>query len=264
MTQLHPLTETADVVVVGSGFAGLAATIEAARAGCSVILIEKRDFAGGNSWISGGALAAVDPERQRPLGIADSSRLMAADMLRAGRGINDPELVRLVCMHSHGTLQWLRQDLGVRFMDRIDQLGGHSVPRRHSVESIQGRDIINPMLALADRLAVRMRLDTRMTGLLQGDDRAVVGIDVATADAAAGPAGGGVGRRWLQRRGGCWIGQLDGRRAAVRGRAQPAHHSRRLDLRGVGPGRGRRRRAGGHGAPADAALRAAGRARAQD
>ncbi|MEC4983919.1 MAG: flavocytochrome c [Oscillatoria sp. PMC 1068.18] len=158
--------ESADVIIVGSGFAGLAAAIASAEAGCSVIVLEKRDSYGGNSWISGGALAAVDVVMQRRHGVVDSTRLMFEDMMRAGR-TNDPELVRLVCTQSFEVLQWLRRDFGIKFMDRLEQLGGHSVPRCHSVEEIQGRNIINPMLERARTLKVDLRLNTCLEEIYQ-------------------------------------------------------------------------------------------------
>ncbi len=51
--------ETADVVIVGSGFAGLAAAIEAKKAGASVVVLEKMATVGGNSIINGGILTAT-------------------------------------------------------------------------------------------------------------------------------------------------------------------------------------------------------------
>ena len=50
--------ETFDVVVIGSGFAGLAAAIEAKNAGASVAVIEKMMVHGGNSIINGGDFCA--------------------------------------------------------------------------------------------------------------------------------------------------------------------------------------------------------------
>ena len=46
--------EAFDVVVVGYGYAGAVAAIEAADAGCSVMLIEKMSDPGGISICSGG------------------------------------------------------------------------------------------------------------------------------------------------------------------------------------------------------------------
>jgi flavocytochrome c len=170
--------QSTDIIVVGSGFAGLSAAIEAAQAGCSVVVLEKRDFYGGNSWISGGALAAVDVNMQHRYGIVDSTHLMFADMMRAGR-INDPELVRLVCIHSFDVLQWLRQDMGVKFMDRLEQLGGHSVPRCHTVEDIQGKNIINRMLERAADLNIEIHLNTCMEQLYQTPEGTVMGVEAS-------------------------------------------------------------------------------------
>jgi NADPH-dependent 2,4-dienoyl-CoA reductase/sulfur reductase-like enzyme len=55
----------ADVVVIGTGYAGLAAAIEAFDAGSSGIVLEKNPFIVGNSAIASGALNAADPERQK-------------------------------------------------------------------------------------------------------------------------------------------------------------------------------------------------------
>jgi len=41
--------ESADVIIVGSGFAGLSAAIEARKAGASVLIMEKMGGYGGNS-----------------------------------------------------------------------------------------------------------------------------------------------------------------------------------------------------------------------
>ncbi|MCK5664956.1 MAG: FAD-dependent oxidoreductase, partial [Thiotrichaceae bacterium] len=167
-----------DVLVVGSGFAGLSAGMEAALAGCSVRIIEKRDFYGGNSWLSGGVLAAVDVITQHRYGIQDSTAKMFNDMMQAGRWRNDPALVQLVCTQSYAVLQWLRQELGVRFMDgRIDQFGGHSVPRCHTVLDIEGRNICRPLLQRVQELGIDLRLETSMTRILQDDEGRLIGCE---------------------------------------------------------------------------------------
>lgn len=88
--------ETADVVIVGSGFAGLAAAIEAKKAGASVVVLEKMATVGGNSIINGGILTATGCPQQKKHGIKDSPELLAHDMLVAGLYLNNPEKVKLV------------------------------------------------------------------------------------------------------------------------------------------------------------------------
>ena len=55
---------TADVVIVGAGGAGLAASIRALEQGASVILVEKTAQVGGNSVVVGGFVNVPDPQTQ--------------------------------------------------------------------------------------------------------------------------------------------------------------------------------------------------------
>lgn len=57
--------EEFDVLVIGSGFAGLAAAYEAHKAGASVVILEKMPTAGGNSIINGGILTATGCPQQK-------------------------------------------------------------------------------------------------------------------------------------------------------------------------------------------------------
>ena len=78
--------EEADIIVVGSGFAGLAAAAEAKNANAgNVIVLEKMRAPGGNSVINGGIFAVPGNPAQVKLGIKDSPELLASDMIRLSR-----------------------------------------------------------------------------------------------------------------------------------------------------------------------------------
>ena len=127
--------EKVDIIVIGSGFAGLAAAIEAKIAGSSVIVLEKMKGYGGNSTISDGVMAAAGTAKQADRGIEDSPQLMYADMIKAGLGLNHPELVRTLTEKSAETFQWTVDYLGVKYLDRVDQFGGHSVARGYTTHN---------------------------------------------------------------------------------------------------------------------------------
>ena len=134
--------EAADVVIIGSGFAGLAAGIEAANTGASVIILEKMKGRGGNSVISDGLMAAAGSALQMEHGIEDTPQDMFDDMLRAGLGLNHPDLVQLLVEKSAATLQWTMDELGVQYQQKVTQLGGHSRPRSHTTSTQSGSVII--------------------------------------------------------------------------------------------------------------------------
>ena len=76
--------ESTDILIVGSGFAGLAAAAAAAREGSKVIILEKMPTIGGNSIIDAGDMCAVGTPQQKEKNVKDSPELLASDMMRNG------------------------------------------------------------------------------------------------------------------------------------------------------------------------------------
>jgi len=170
--------ESEEVIVIGAGFAGLAAATEAHNAGASVTVIEKMKAPGGNSIISDGGIAAAGTPMQQSAGIHDTPDLMYSDMLRAGLGLNHPALVRKVATRSTETFLWSRDYLGVPYMDRIDQFGGHSVPRCYTAENVSGSTIIRCQVAKLRELGVTMRMQTTLRRFVLDSAGAVCGVAV--------------------------------------------------------------------------------------
>ena len=99
--------EMTDVLIVGSGFAGMAAALAAAEKGVKVKVIEKMAFLGGNSSLSGGMMAVPGSSVQKAQGIEDSPEKLIADMTRIGQGLGNPELIRFVCEKASGVSGFL-------------------------------------------------------------------------------------------------------------------------------------------------------------
>jgi flavocytochrome c len=167
-----------DVVVIGSGFAGLAAAIEARRAGATVVVLEKMKAPGGNSAISDGGIAAAGTFLQEKAGYQDSPQLMYEDMMRAGLGLNYPELVREVAERSNEVFQWSIDYLGVEYMDRVDHFGGHSVHRCYTAANRTGTTIIKKQIEKAKEIGVEIRLGVSLQSFVLDADGSVVGVRV--------------------------------------------------------------------------------------
>lgn len=75
------VTESADIVVIGAGGAGLSAAVAAAQQGKHVIVIEKTHFAGGNTSVAGGCYNASAPDIEAKQDMSASRRALIDGIL---------------------------------------------------------------------------------------------------------------------------------------------------------------------------------------
>lgn len=174
----HRWDKSVDVVVVGSGFAGLMAAIQAVQLGVSVVVIEKRAACGGNSIISDGVLAGTGCTLQKKAHIADSAARLLSDMLKAGRHANQPDLVTAFAENTADVCDWLIQELGVAFRPQVYQFPGHSVARSLTPMKSIGSSLIKPMLHKLRALGVTPKTGWQMTQLSITHHQGVNGIRV--------------------------------------------------------------------------------------
>jgi flavocytochrome c len=170
--------ETYDVVVIGSGYAGLAAAYEAKKAGASVVVLEKMRTPGGNSIINGGVVSAAGSPKQADNGIKDSPELLLQDMLKAGLNLNHVELAKMVADNSLSTVQWTIDELGVKYKEHLSQEGGHSVPRMYSTYNQSGAAIVQQQLAKLKAMGVEPRLQSYLTKIFREEGGRVKGVEI--------------------------------------------------------------------------------------
>ncbi len=171
-------TRTVDFLVVGTGFAGLAAALEAHYAGIkNILVVDKMPTAGGNSIINGGGIAAAGTDMQKARHIDDNADLLFNDIMRAGGYINHPDLARTIADHSVENYEWLRDEIGVKFAD-VYYHGGHSVRRSHTVAEKSGAGIIKPMLAKCKEFNIPVELRTKVEKFIRDDSGRVVGVEI--------------------------------------------------------------------------------------
>src|SRR5688572_10344807 len=83
-----------DVLVIGTGGAGLTAALAAQAGGAKVAVLEKSDKVGGTTAVSGGVLWIPNNHRMREAGIDDSFDEALGYTTRLADGRSDPALIR--------------------------------------------------------------------------------------------------------------------------------------------------------------------------
>ncbi|WP_443898600.1 FAD-dependent oxidoreductase, partial [Parasutterella excrementihominis] len=104
-----------DVVIIGCGCAGMAAAIEAKKAGASPVILEKMSRPSGNTIYSGGIINATNTYVQKQQGVKDTLEDFYNDMMKVSLGRGDAELTRMYVEKSGEQIQWLTDVCGVKF-----------------------------------------------------------------------------------------------------------------------------------------------------
>ncbi|MDC7239242.1 MAG: flavocytochrome c, partial [Spirochaetales bacterium] len=172
--------DSADVVVIGAGGAGLSAAKAAAQAGAKVIVLEKMPFVGGNTNYATGGLNAAETAPQEALGIEDTIETFIDDTMKGGHNLNNPELVRVLAENSSETVNWLIS-LGADLTD-VGRMGGASFNRCHRPAggAAAGAHLVSVLDKAAESVA-DVRTDSRVTEITF-DANGVTGVKVETAD----------------------------------------------------------------------------------
>ena len=167
----------ADLVIVGTGISGLAAALDAGRAGANVTVIDMWSVFGGHAVMSGGLVCLVDTPFQRAHNVADSPDLAIRDFLTHGEDAN-PDWVRLYARDSKREVyDWL-DALGVGWSGLFPLLPGNSVQRQHSAKE-RGVGLISPIYRECLRWTnIHFVWNTKVTSLLieDGQVRGVRGV----------------------------------------------------------------------------------------
>jgi fumarate reductase flavoprotein subunit len=155
-----------DVVVIGSGGAGLSAAIQAHDDGARVLVVEKMPTIGGNTIKASAGMNAAETRFQRVKGIEDSKALFYAETLKGGKNKNNPQLLQRFVENAPEAIEWLATR-GIMLND-ITTTGGMSIDRTHRPRdgSAVGGYLISGLVRNVTRRGIDVMLDTSVDEIL--------------------------------------------------------------------------------------------------
>ncbi len=172
---------TADVVVVGSGAAGMAATIQAEELGMNVILVEQLGLIGGSS-VRAGYMVGGDTIVQKNAGIdfsvQDWINIMVKPRTISDIGLYQEASSLRMATDAGNNINWL-YDLGVEF-GPVNLKWQHYGPEGARI----GPFAMNAFQKALDERGIDYRLNTRATNILM-EDGAVKGITVESLNGSS-------------------------------------------------------------------------------
>ncbi len=197
----------AEIIIVGFGFAGACAAIEAATAGARVALFEVASGSGGTSALASGYIyfgGGGGTPAQRDNGFADTTEDFYRYMLMAGGPDADEARVRLYADNALNHYHWLETQ-GVCFRNTYlpgkretphsgdcliwsgnedawpFNLEARPYPRGHLPEApgeLGGKRLVDTLARRVRELAVEIHLDARVTALVADEALRVHGVVV--------------------------------------------------------------------------------------
>jgi succinate dehydrogenase/fumarate reductase flavoprotein subunit len=191
-----------DVLVIGSGVAGLAAALSARESGAErVLVLEAERVVGGSTRLSTGIVMGAGSRAQRSAGIEDTGAAYYNDYMNANEWCLTGGVIRAMTAASGETIDWL-EDHGVEYHPGLMQGGSENTPR--CVAAVGGgQGIITALHRSARDVGIDIALDQRVTRLVMRGGRvagAEVGVDEITAGAVIVASGGiGANREGLER-----------------------------------------------------------------
>jgi flavocytochrome c len=122
-----------DLIIVGSGLAGLTAAFESNKlfnGEKKILVLEKMPKFGGNSAKATSGINMLNTPLQEKEGVKDSYEIFFKDTMKSGKNLSKPELVSTVVNDSHYLFDFFTKEIGSD-ISKLGLLGGHSVARTH-------------------------------------------------------------------------------------------------------------------------------------
>ncbi len=164
--KIEELKDSYDVIIVGSGGAGLTSAIQAYELGLSPVILEKMDKIGGNTNRASSGMNAAETFVQLNHHIVDSFQEFYDETFIGGGKQNNPELLKFFTEHGALAIDWLDQH-GLK-LDDLTITGGMKTMRTHRPSSLMpiGGYLVTELLKYVEKYQIPLFDNVKVTDIL--------------------------------------------------------------------------------------------------
>lgn len=164
-----------DVIVVGSGIAGLYSALRLKKCGLNVVVVTKDNVDETNTNLAQGGMAVAFSKN-------DSIELHLKDTIESGAGISDENAVRILVSEAKNRVEEFIRFVGVQFERKNEEFdfaleGGHSLPRILHIKDKTGEYIQKSLVEKALRENIKIIENAFLLNLITEGNR-VTGTEI--------------------------------------------------------------------------------------
>ncbi|MCD8121484.1 MAG: FAD-dependent oxidoreductase [Clostridiales bacterium] len=173
-------THEADVIIIGGGMAGMISALSCKQNGLSVILLEQKEFLGGNALAATGTYLLGNTSVQAAQGIEDDPEVFYQWVLDTIDNA-DPDLAHMLVDHSQELVDYFEEN-GLSFdYNYMKATTNSDIPRGHQILPT-GSDSVGLVVDVLEQNDVDIRYLTTATTFILDDNGAVIGVNATDCE----------------------------------------------------------------------------------